>query len=81
MTVPPTRSRIGTFELAVALLILAKGVAVRLGLMAAMAFQLAVIPGVGAYGLVNLPVVAAQALLLRATFDRCSGRAWAAPSP
>ncbi len=58
------------FELAVALLVLSKGVAVRLGLIAGIVFQLAVIPGVAAYGLVNLPVVAAQALLLRTTFDR-----------
>ena len=58
------------FELAVALLLLGKGVAVRLGLAAAILFQLAVILAVGAYGLVNLPVVAVQALLLRSTFDR-----------
>jgi hypothetical protein len=58
------------FELTVALLLLGKGRAVKLGLVAAIAFQLAVIPGVAAYGLVNLPVVAVQALLLRQNFDR-----------
>jgi hypothetical protein len=58
------------FELTVALLILGRGTAVRLGLAAAILFQLAVILVVGAYGLVNLPVVAVQVLLLRSTFDR-----------
>jgi hypothetical protein len=58
------------FELAIALLILSKGTAVKIGLIAAILFQLAVIPGVAAYGLVNLPVVAVQALLLRASFER-----------
>jgi hypothetical protein len=58
------------FELTVALLILGKGRAVPLGLAAAIIFQLAVILAVGAYGLVNLPVIAVQALLLRSTFDR-----------
>jgi hypothetical protein len=58
------------FELMVALLVLGKGTAVRLGLLAAIVFQIAVIPGVAAYGLANLTVVAFQALLLRTDFNR-----------
>lgn len=58
------------FELTVALLMLGKGRAVTLGLAAAIAFQLAVIPGVGAYGLANLPVVALMAVLLRVRYGR-----------
>jgi hypothetical protein len=58
------------FELTVAALMLGRGAAVKLGLAAAILFQLAVIPGVAAYGLVNLPIVAVQLLLLRITFDR-----------
>jgi hypothetical protein len=58
------------FELAVGLLILGTGRAVKLGLLAAIVFQLTIIPGLGAYGLVNLPVAAIQAWLLRKNFDR-----------
>lgn len=58
------------FELTVALLVLGRGKAVKLGLLAAILFQLAVAPAVSVYGLVNLPLAALQALLLRANFER-----------
>jgi len=55
-------------DLAVALFLLGKGVAVRLGLAAAVVFHFAVILAVDAYGLVNLPAVSVQ-VQLRSTFD------------
>lgn len=58
------------FEATVGLLAFGKGSAVRLALLAAILFQLAVSPAVGLYGLANLPLIAIWALLPRIPFDR-----------
>lgn len=58
------------FELAVTVFVLARGKAVKFGLLAAIIFELALIPGVAVYGLVNLVLAAGQALLLRRTYPR-----------
>lgn len=58
------------FKLGVGLLVLGRGVAVKPGLWAAIGFELALIPGLGMYGPVNLPLATGQALLLRRDFDR-----------
>lgn len=67
------------FEAVTGLLILGRGKAARLGLASAVAFQLAVIPGVALYGLVNLPVAAVQIWLLGCRFDQTAAgrvRSW-----
>jgi hypothetical protein len=73
------------FEVTVALLMLGKARAVKPGLLAAIVFQLALIPGLGLYGLVNIPVAAGQVWLLRHDFDRTVpevlGSWWAAHRP
>jgi hypothetical protein len=56
---------LAAFELSVAALVSRRGRAQRLGLAGAIAFELALIPGCGAYGLVNLPLAAAQAAVPR----------------
>ncbi len=53
------------FEVAVGLLLLARGRAVRLGLVAALAFYVALVPVVREYGLANLPLFLLALALLR----------------
>jgi hypothetical protein len=58
------------FEVAVAVLVLSKGQRVRLGLLAAIAFQIGVAPLMSGYELGNVPLVAWALLLLGRDYDR-----------
>ena len=58
------------FEIAVAVLVLSKGQRVRLGLLAAIAFQIGLAPLMSWYELGNVPLVAWALLLLARDYDR-----------
>jgi hypothetical protein len=53
------------FEVTVGVLLLARGMAVRLALVAALAFYVALVPAVREYGLANLPFFLVALVLLR----------------
>ena len=58
------------FEVSVAVLLLSKGQRVRLGLLAAIAFQVGLAPLMSWYELGNVPLVAWALLLLARDYDR-----------
>ena len=58
------------FEVGVAVLVLSKGQRVRLGLLAAIAFQVGLAPLISWYELGNVPLVAWALLLLARDYDR-----------
>jgi hypothetical protein len=58
------------FEVSVAVLVLSKGQRVRLGLLAAIAFQIGLTPLLSWYELGNVPLVAWALLLLARDYDR-----------
>jgi hypothetical protein len=58
------------FELGVGLLVLSRGRAVRIGLLAAVAFMVALAPLMSWYELANVPLVAVALLLLTRDHDR-----------
>jgi hypothetical protein len=58
------------FEIGVAALVLSKGQRVRLGLLAAIAFQIGLAPLISWYELGNVPLVAWALLLLARDYDR-----------
>jgi hypothetical protein len=58
------------FEISVAMLVLSKGQRVRLGLLAAVAFQIGLAPLMSWYELGNVPLVAWALLLLARDYDR-----------
>jgi hypothetical protein len=58
------------FEVSVAMLVLSKGQRVRLGLLAAIAFQIGLTPLISWYELGNVPLVAWALLLLARDYDR-----------